>query len=129
VAYAVAKPCKADERVYMKLKLDNYDFTYAYEFLFKEYDISFPLTDFEASILTTVNTTPSPLYPNSWAFLKCFEILCGHLSLEPSKNVFMSFYQVKFGKFVGCVSLSTVYDGSLFTFYSSSYKYFKTKKF
>jgi len=113
----------------MKPKLDNYDFTYVYEFLFKEYDIRFPLTDFKAGMLTTINIAPSQLHPNGWTFLKCFEILCGHLDLKPFMNVFMYFYQVKFGKFIGWVSLSATYDGSLFTLYSSSYKYFKPKFF
>ena len=53
--YAMARPCKAYERVYMKPKPDSYDFIYVYEFLFKEYDITFPLTNFEAGMLTVMN--------------------------------------------------------------------------
>lgn len=113
----------------MKPKPNSYDFTHVYEFLFKEYDISFPLTDFEAGILMTMDIAPSQLHPRSLAYLKCFEIFCSHLDLEPSINVFTYFYQVKFGKFVGWVSLSDAYDSSLFTLYSSSYKHFKTKNF
>jgi len=113
----------------MKLKPDSYDFTYVYEFLFKEYQINFSLSDFEAGMLTIMNIAPSQLHPNSWAFLKCFEILCGHLGFEPLVSVFMYFYQVKFGKFVGWVSLSAAYDGSLFTLYNSSCKHFKIKFF
>lgn len=54
-AYVVARHCKSDERVYMKPKPNSYDFKYVYKFLFKEYDISFPLTDFEVGMLTTMN--------------------------------------------------------------------------
>jgi len=126
--YAVARPCREDERLYMKPRPDSYDFTYVYDFLFKEYDITFPLTDFEAGMLTLM-IAPSQLHPNSWTFLKCFELLCEHLGFEPSTNVFTHFYQIKFGRLVGWVSLSATYGGSLFTLYSSLYKYFKTKFF
>jgi len=46
VDHAVARPCRADERVYMKPRPEGYDFIYVYEYLFKEYGITFPLTDF-----------------------------------------------------------------------------------
>jgi len=42
IGYVVARPCKARERVYMKLKPDNYDFTYMYEYLFKGMILHFP---------------------------------------------------------------------------------------
>jgi len=80
-------------------------------------------------LLTMMNIVSSQLHPNSWAFFKSFELLCGHLGLEPSINVFTHFYQIKFGKLVGWVSLNATYDGSLFTLYRSSYKFFKTKFF
>ena len=115
--------------MYMKPKPNNYDFIYVYEFLFKEYNISFLLTNFEARMLTTMNIAPSQLHPKSWVFFECFEILCCKLNLEPSINVFMYFYKVKFVKFVGWVSLSATYNTPLFTLYNSSYKHFKTKFF
>jgi len=103
--YAVAKPCRARERVYMKPRADSYDFSYVYEFMFKEYSMTFPLTDFEAKMLSLMNIAPSQLHPNSWAFLRCFELVCGHLGFEPSFSVFTYFYQMKIGKLVGWVSL------------------------
>jgi len=80
-------------------------------------------------MLTLMNIAPSQLHPNSWTFLKCFELLYVHLGFEPSTNVFTHFYQMKIGRFVSWVSLSATYSGSLFTLYSSSYKYSKTKFF
>lgn len=127
-AYAMARPCKAYKRVYMKSKLDSYDYNYVYEILFKEYDITFPLSDFETGMLTMMNIVPSQLHPKTWAFLKCFELLCRHLGFELSINIFTHFYQIKFGKLIGWVSLSATYDDSLFILYSSSYKHFKKKK-
>jgi len=129
VDYVVARSCKADERVYMKPRLDRYDFVYVYEYLFKEYDITFPLTNFEAGMLSVMNIALSQLYLNSWAFLKCFELLCRHLGFKPSINFFTHFYQMKCGKLVSWVSLSASYDGPSFTLYSGSYKDYKTKFF
>jgi len=129
VEYAVVKPCRAHECIYMKPAPDSYDFTYVYDYLFKEYNVTFPLTDFEAGMLTLMNIAPSQLHPNYWAFVRCFELLCGHLGLVPSISVFTYFYQIKFGKLVGWVSLSASHGSPLFTLYNSSYKYFKPRFF
>jgi len=80
-------------------------------------------------MLTVMNIAPSQLYPISWAFLKCFELLCEHLGFKPYVNVFTHFYHKKFGKLVGLVSLSSTHNDSLFTMYSFSYKYFKINFF
>jgi len=127
--HALARPCRAHERVYMKPRLNSHDFIYVYDYLFKEYNITFPLTDFEAGMLNLMNIAPSQLHPNSWAFLRCFELLCDQLGLAPSVNAFIYFYQMKFEKLVGWVSLSSSHGSPLFTLYNSSYKHFKTKFF
>jgi len=81
--YVVARPCRANERVYMKPRPDSYDFTYVYEYLFKEYNITFQLTDFEAGMLNVMNIPPSQLHPNSLTFLKCFDLVLGIWALIP----------------------------------------------
>jgi len=63
--YVAAKHYGSDERVYMKCKPNSYDFTYIYEFLFKQFDILFPLSTLEAKMLTTMDVAPSQLYPNN----------------------------------------------------------------
>jgi len=92
VEHVVARPWRVHERVYVKPKPDSYDFTYVYKFLFKEYHISFPLSDFMAGMLNLMNISPSQLHPNSWAFLKCFKLLCHHLGFEPTTDIFTYFY-------------------------------------
>jgi len=109
----------------MKPRTDSYDFSYVYKYMFKEYSMTFPLTDFEAGM----NIAPSQLHPNSWAFLRCLELVCSHLGFEPSLNVFTYFYQMKIGKLVGWVSLTASHGTPLFSLYNSSYKFFKTKFF
>jgi len=127
--YAMAKPFRAWERVYMKPRADSYDFSYVYEFMFKEYSMTFPLTDFEVGMLSLMNIAPSELHPNSWAFLRCFKLVCSHLGFEPSLSVFIYFYQMKIGKLVGWVSLTASHGTPLFSLYNYSYKFFKTKFF
>jgi len=80
-------------------------------------------------MLNLMNIAPSQLHSNSWAFLRCSELLCDQLGLVPSVNAFTYFYEMKFGKLVGWVSLSFSHGNPLFTLYNSSYKHFKTKFF
>jgi len=129
VEYALVGPCRTRERMYMRPGPNSYDFIYVYDYMFKEYDMRFPLTNFEVSMLRLMNIAPSQLHPNSWAFIKCFKLLCDQLGLQSSINIFTHFYQMKFGKRVGWVSLSTRHSSPLFTLYNSSYKHFKPRFF
>ena len=54
---------------------DSFDFIYVYDYMFKEYDMCFPLSDFETGMLRLMNIVPGQLHPNSWAFIRCFELL------------------------------------------------------
>ena len=38
-----------------------------------------PFSRFERELLTEINAAPAQLYPNSWAFVKAFDILFGFL--------------------------------------------------
>jgi hypothetical protein len=46
-------------------------------------------------VLKFLNVAPSHIHPNSWAFIRGFEILCKSLTLEPSVGVFYHFYGTK----------------------------------
>lgn len=82
--HVVARPCKFDkrvyikpkpkfdERVYIKPKPNRYDFVYVYEYLAKEYNLSFPLTNFQTEMLKTINVASSQLHANNWAFRSVF---------------------------------------------------------
>jgi len=73
------------------------DFTYVYEYFFlKDFDITFPLSNFDAQILTMMNVALTQLHLNNWAFLKAFQILYGFLLIEPTiKYVHVFFYELK----------------------------------
>ncbi|GAU36867.1 hypothetical protein TSUD_220360 [Trifolium subterraneum] len=68
---------------------------YMYASVIQALNLWFPLTSFEGTVLRVLNVAPSQLQPNSWAFVKAFELICHGLGLEPSVGVFFSFYQVK----------------------------------
>lgn len=46
--HILAKACENSDLVYMKHMPDSDDFTSVYEYFFKEHDITFPLSSFEA---------------------------------------------------------------------------------
>jgi len=65
----------------MKPTPDGEDFTFVYEYFFKEFDISFLLSAFECRMLMMINVALSQLHPNSSAFLKAFLVLCCYLHI------------------------------------------------
>jgi len=115
VEYVLVAPCRTRERVYMRPGPNSYDFIYVYDYMFKEYDMRFPFTNFEEGMLRLMNIGPSQLHPNSWAFVRCFDLLCDQLGLEPSINIFTHFYQMKFDALVGYHWVPVIVHFLLFT--------------
>jgi hypothetical protein len=71
-------------------------FFYMYTSLINTFNLWFPFTAFEISVLSALNVAPIQLTPNSWAFIKGFELLCRGLEIEkPSLAVFFSFFHIK----------------------------------
>jgi len=70
-------------------------FFFMYQTVFKCVGVRLPFTPFERELLTEINTAPAQLHPNSWAFVRGFQILCGHLGILPSVDVFLHFFEVK----------------------------------
>ncbi|MCH86279.1 hypothetical protein A2U01_0007133 [Trifolium medium] len=63
----------------------------------------------------------SQLHPNSWAFVKAFEIVCLGLDLNPSVDVFFSFYHIKSLSPGKLVSISSQPNRGLFTLFVPTY--------
>jgi len=106
------------------------DYTYVYDYMVRDFAIQFPLSPFECHILNEMQRTPSQLHPNTWALLKAFQILCKYLSIHPTINKFMFFYQMKYGKSIGWISLAPASTHlKLFTLYKYSFKEFKNTFF
>nr|KYP45288.1 hypothetical protein KK1_033163 [Cajanus cajan] len=101
-----------------------------YHCFFRDLGVCLPFTQFECDFLNFVNSAPCQLHPNSWGFLRAFQVLCTVLGIEVSLPVFLHFYQLKVGvPPYGILSLSGSRDGGLFTLYSQSYKNFKQEFF
>jgi hypothetical protein len=66
-----------------------------YTAVLEEFGVKMPFTPFEMDVLKFLNVTPTQIRPNSWAFIRGFEILCKSLGLEPSVAVFFHFYGTK----------------------------------
>ncbi|GAU51379.1 hypothetical protein TSUD_413120 [Trifolium subterraneum] len=89
----------------------------------------FPLTIFEDTILRLLNVVPSQFHPNSWAFVKGYELLCYALDLEPSLGVFFSFYQVKSLTPGRLVSVCAQPNKGLFKLFASNFKNYQDSFF
>ncbi|MED6221333.1 hypothetical protein PIB30_053428 [Stylosanthes scabra] len=87
-------PCSPSERVYHKGPSGGWFFMYTC--VFSDIGVRFPFTSFECSVLKQINYAPSQIYPNSWGFMRAFEILMEYLqetpSLEASYKEFKEFY-------------------------------------
>nr|KYP76916.1 hypothetical protein KK1_021178 [Cajanus cajan] len=73
------EPCQAREGVYTGKSTDSPHF-YMYHCFFRDLGVCLPITQFECDFLNFVNSAPCQLHPNSWGFLRAFQVLC---SVEP----------------------------------------------
>nr|KYP31421.1 hypothetical protein KK1_048277 [Cajanus cajan] len=123
------EPCPAGDCVFMGESTGPPHF-YVYQCFFRDLGIRLPFTQFECDFLNYINAAPSQLHPNSWGFLRAFQVLCTVLGIEVSLRVFLSFYQLKAGAPpYGVLSLNGGKDRGLFTLYSQSYKNYKQEFF
>jgi len=104
-------------------------FIFLYQTVFKRTVLRLPFTAFERELLTEINIAPAQLHPNSWAFVRAFEILNGYLGLLPSVDVFLHFFEVKKQGKSRWVSFSGVAGRILVTLFHNSYKGWKGKFF
>ena len=100
-------------------------FFFLYQAVFKRIGLRLPFTTFERELLTEVNVAPAQLHPNGWAFVRAFQILCRHLSIPPSVDVFLHFFEVKKQGKSLWVSFSGVASRILLTLFQNSFKGWK----
>lgn len=53
--------------------------------------IIFPIPPFYMKVLGANNVEPSQLFPNSWGYIKAFEMVCEDLVIIPTMRVLSSF--------------------------------------
>src|ERR1051325_6025452 len=92
----ILEPCETGENVCMsRPKGVNTEWFYFYVGVVEKLSIQFPFSDFEIDILRTMNVAPSQLRPNSWGFIRAFEIICQALLVAPTIGLFFSFFEIK----------------------------------
>ena len=97
--------------------------------VFKRVGLRLPFTPFERELLTEVNTAPAQLHPNSWAFVRGFQILCGYLGIPSSVDVFLHFFEVKKQGKSLWMSFSGVAGRIILSLFQNSFKGWKGKFF
>jgi hypothetical protein len=101
-------------------------FFYMYSSLIHQFNLFFPFTEFESSMLRVPNVAHIQLHPNSWPFIKAFELVCLGLEINShSVAVFFSFYHIKNLVPNVPVSLCSQPNRGLFSLYSFHFKYYK----
>ncbi|RDX89425.1 hypothetical protein CR513_28846, partial [Mucuna pruriens] len=103
-----------ERRVCHTALVDEDDFIFMYEAVFKDLGISLPFDFFFAEVLGTLGIAPSQLHPNSWAILWAFEIICRAISIKPMTPLLFSFYTARISQGATWVSLVTMYRMNLF---------------
>jgi len=102
-------------------------FCFVYTTLFKKVKLKFPFTRFERELLTELNIAAAQLHPNSWAFVRAFEVMCAHLGLPASVDVFLFLFEAKHPGDRLWVSLNAIAGRSIFAIFQQSYKDWKGK--
>ncbi|KOM52078.1 hypothetical protein LR48_Vigan09g073700 [Vigna angularis] len=117
--------CQMTERVCHGRGRYPNDFFYVYATMFKDLKVLLPFSDFQMGVLRTLNVAPTQLHPNGWAFMQVFSPICSSLALRPTPAAFLYFFHVQPHSSKSWVSLRTIGDRHLLTFFNSSYKDFK----
>ena len=126
----VVLPCTLGELVCGDERAnDGVPFFYFYQVVFKTVGVRLPFSRFEKEVLTEINVAPAQLYPNSWAFIKAFDILFGFLGCTPSVDIFFHFFEVKRQRNNLWVTLSNVPGRVLLTPFQNSFTGWKGRFF
>ncbi|GAU10395.1 hypothetical protein TSUD_419060, partial [Trifolium subterraneum] len=124
----IVETVRADELV-TAVNGNEPHYFYMYANVIQTLNLWFPLTIFEDTILRLLNVAPSQFHPNSWAFVKGYELLCYALDLEPSLGVFFSFYHVKSLTPGRLVSVCAQPNKGLFKLFASNFKNYQDSFF
>ncbi|KOM47166.1 hypothetical protein LR48_Vigan07g087000 [Vigna angularis] len=121
--------CKRNKRAFHKLKSYSTDFFYVYSTLFCDLVVRLPFSEFQTSILSTLNVAPTQLHQNGWVFMQAFTVVCTALALMSTLASSLFFSRALTHPNKSWVSMSPVMDQQLFTLFNTSYKEFKTNFF
>ena len=124
----VVLPCLPDEPICADEKANNGElFCFLYATFFKKVKLRLPFTRFERELLTELDIAPAQLHPNSWAFVRVFQIICAHLGLPASVDVFLFLFEAKNPGDRLWISLNGIVGRSILCIFQQSYKDWKGK--
>ncbi|RDX86907.1 hypothetical protein CR513_31695, partial [Mucuna pruriens] len=125
----VVQPCRPDEPAHIHPSEEAVPFFFLYDTLPLKLGIKLPFTSFERSVLRALNVAPTQLHPNSWGFVRAFELICEDLGRAPSLGVFFWFFSLRKSAKVGWTSLSSRPKRKLLKPFLESFKVFKDRFF
>ncbi|KAJ1384008.1 hypothetical protein SESBI_42912 [Sesbania bispinosa] len=126
----IVEPCLPDDFVcHNKKSINDPDLIFWYDTLTSKLGVTLPISQFESSVLRSLNVAPTQLHPNSWTFVRAFIIICEYFGFKPTARKFFYFFQNKSPELVGWTSLNSVPRKGFLMPFLQSYKHFKTKFF
>ena len=123
-------PPSSDERVCFSTRVvDNRPFFYAYDFFFGQLGVTLPFSPFEIDLLWSCNVAPSQLHPNSWGFIKIFQLLCDGFGIHASQSLFFYLFVLTnpgvVKKKSAWVSFRSTQGKKVFSMFDESFRDFK----
>jgi len=116
------RSCPPGEIVCILLPRCVREIFHMYGAVLEEFGVRIPFTLFQMDVLRFLNVAPTQIRPNSWVFIRGFEILCEALDMVPSVGAFFHFYGTKGVDKGSWVSISAHAGKSLFPSYASNFK-------
>jgi len=68
-----------------------------YEVVFKDMGFRLPFSDFQREVFRWTKLSPSQIHPNSYAFMRVFELVCNYLKVPAFKNVLFTIFTFQRG--------------------------------
>ncbi|MED6206901.1 hypothetical protein PIB30_030902 [Stylosanthes scabra] len=72
--YQVVAPSSEDRACYVNPEGESCIFVY--ESIFTRVGVRVPFTEFEVEVLGECEVAPSQIHPNSWGFIRAYEVVC-----------------------------------------------------
>jgi hypothetical protein len=90
----VITKCVGEAEFVTTVNINEPHYFYMYTSLIHQFNLVFPFTEFEGSMLRVLNVALIQLHPNSWAFIKAFELVCLGLEID-SPSIVVFFFSTK----------------------------------
>ncbi|MED6216763.1 hypothetical protein PIB30_010792 [Stylosanthes scabra] len=104
------------------------------EVMFTDFGVRISFIDFQQRLLNRASVAPSQLHPNTWASIRCFELVTEFLQLSQEPKVFLCLFKFyssnTFGRTKkGYMSVRSTKHRKIFTLYEDSFHNFKGRYF